>query len=166
MRNISLHWKRRLSVNEYLQKSLENGELWVGEYDDGYAAAMIVNHKCNEEYKSVEWSVSAEENEFLVVHALCVLTTLQGKGIAGAMVKKVIEIAENANQKAIRLDVLEGNLPAEKLYLKHGFRYVDSVQMFSRTRGGRPSSCLSMLFQMMFSNEPSNGKIVHIKRQK
>lgn len=121
--------------NEYLQKSIENGELWVCEYDNEYVAAMIVNHKCNEEYRNVKWSVDIEANEFLVVHALGVLTAFQGKGIAGAMVKKVIEIAENTNQKAIRLDVLEGNLPAERLYLKHGFQYVDTIQMFYEDTG-------------------------------
>lgn len=51
------------------------------------------------------------------------------------MVKKVIEIAENIGQKAVRLDVLNGNIPAERLYLKYGFRYVDAVQMFYEDTG-------------------------------
>lgn len=70
-----------------------------------------------------------------VIHALGVLTTFQGKGIAGAMVKKAIEIAEETDQKAIKLDVLYGNLPAEKLYIKHGFKYVDTISMFYEDTG-------------------------------
>lgn len=129
-------WEKGVYPSDaYLSDSLENGELWVFEYDNEYIAAMIVNHNCNEEYKSVKWSVESEDCNVTIVHALCVLPTLQGKGIAGDMVKKVIEIAENTSQKAVRLDVLEGNLPAERLYLKHGFRYVDTLQMFYEDTG-------------------------------
>lgn len=68
---------------------------------------MIINHKCNKEYKSVKWSIEPEDCDVTIVHALCVLPAFQGKGIAGALVRKVIEIAENTNQKVVRLDVLE-----------------------------------------------------------
>lgn len=129
-------WEKGVYPSDaYLRESIDNGELWVCEYEGEHAAAMIVNHKCNEEYKSVKWSVDADVSEFLVVHALCVLPTLQGKGIAGALVRKVIEIAKNTYQKVVRLDVLEGNIPAERLYLKHGFQYVDTLQMFYEDTG-------------------------------
>ena len=32
--------------------------------------------------------------------------------------------------KAIRLDIIEGNLPAEKAYTKFGFSYRETVKMF------------------------------------
>ena len=32
--------------------------------------------------------------------------------------------------KAVRLDVLKGNVPAEMLYTGLGFAFVDSIQMF------------------------------------
>lgn len=64
------------------------------------------------------------------------------------MIRKVIEIAEKTGQKAVRLDVLNGNISAERLRLGHGFQYVDTLQMFYEDTGdGQPSSCLSMLFQ-------------------
>lgn len=129
-------WEKGVYPSDaYLRESLENGELWVCEYDGGYAAAMVVNHKCNAEYKSVRWSVDAKEDEVMIVHALCVLPTLQGNGFAGALVRKAQEIAVNTYQKTVRLDVLEGNLPAERLYLKHGFRYVDTIQLFYEDTG-------------------------------
>lgn len=129
-------WKKGVYPSDnYLMESLENRELWVCEYNNEYAAAMILNHKSNEGYKKINWFSDAENHEVTVIHALGVLTTFQGKGIAGAMVKKAIETAEAANQKAIRLDVLCGNLPAEKLYIKHGFKYVDTVSMFYEDTG-------------------------------
>lgn len=51
------------------------------------------------------------------------------------MVKKVIDTARENNVKTIRLDVLEGNIPAEKVYRKMGFRYVDTIPMFYEDTG-------------------------------
>lgn len=121
--------------DEYLRDSLVNNELWVCKFEKEIAAAMVVNHKNNDGYKNVKWLVEAEQNDVLIVHALGVMPTYQGKGIAGTMVKKVIDLAEKTNQRAIRLDVLGGNIPAEKLYIKHGFKYIDTVKMFYEDTG-------------------------------
>ena len=37
--------------------------------------------------------------------------------------------------KAIKLDVLKGNVPAERLYESMGFRYVDTVRLFYEDTG-------------------------------
>ena len=37
--------------------------------------------------------------------------------------------------KAVRLDVLKGNVPAERLYKDMGFRYVDTLQLFYEDTG-------------------------------
>ena len=36
----------------------------------------------------------------------------------------------STHQKAIRLDVLGGNVPAEKLYTDLGFKYMDTLKMY------------------------------------
>lgn len=121
--------------DEHLKRALENGEMWVYECENEIAAAMVINHHSNDGYKNVNWSIEAEDEEVLIIHILGVMPTFQGKGIAGAMVKKAIEIAEETGKKALRLDVLGCNIPAEKLYIKHGFRYVDTVKMFYEDTG-------------------------------
>ena len=40
------------------------------------------------------------------------------------MVQKALDIAIETGMKAIRLDVLGGNIPAERLYQGFGFRYM------------------------------------------
>jgi hypothetical protein len=37
--------------------------------------------------------------------------------------------------KTIRLDVLDGNIPAENLYLGMGFQYLNKVQMYYEDTG-------------------------------
>lgn len=129
-------WKKGIyPSDDYLMESLQNGELFVCEYENAYAAAMIVNHQSNEGYNKIKWATEAEPDEVTVIHTLGVLPAFQGKGIAGAMVRKVIGLAESGKQKAVRLDVLGKNVPAERLYVKHGFRYIDTVEMFYEDTG-------------------------------
>ncbi len=96
---------------------------------------MIVNHSYNDGYKQVNWSVEAEDGELLVIHALGVQPNYAGQGIAKEMVQKVIEMGIKQKLKTIRLDVLEGNIPAEKAYTKIGFQYVTTLKMFYEDTG-------------------------------
>ena len=48
---------------------------------------------------------------------------------AKKLVEHAIRTARKRNQKAIRLDVIVGNTVPEKLFLKYGFEYIDTVEM-------------------------------------
>ena len=120
---------------DFLRKSIENGELYIGEENGEIISSMVVNHEYNDGYKKIQWSVQAEDSEILVVHALGVKRSFSGRGFAKQMVRKVMDMARNNQIKSIRLDVLEGNLPAEKAYMKIGFVYLDMVQMYYEDTG-------------------------------
>ena len=59
-----------------------------------------------------------------------VLPAFTGRGIAKDMVRYAIAMARGKNAKALRLDVLEGNTPAERAYTALGFRYAGTMRMF------------------------------------
>lgn len=120
---------------ELLKGAVENGELYLGEIDGKTVSAMIVNSEFNDGYKDVKWETELGSNELLVIHALTSHPDHSGKGIATKMVQKAIELGKSAKAKAIRLDVLSGNYPAERLYRKLGFKYVDTVRMFYENTG-------------------------------
>lgn len=129
-------WKKDIYPdNALLRTALRAGQLYVGMLGDAYAAAMIVNHACNDEYRTANWSVDARDDEVTVIHTLGVLPTYSGRGFAKRMVREVISAAGQRGQKTVRLDVLEGNLPAERLYTGLGFRYVETVEMFYEDTG-------------------------------
>ncbi len=71
----------------------------------------------------------------MVIHMLGVHSDFAGKGLARKMVRFAVEEAKSRGMKAIRLDVLEGNLPAERLYVSEGFVYVDTLQLFYEDTG-------------------------------
>ncbi len=129
-------WKKDIYPSpEELLSALENGELWVCEEDGKYIASMIVNSHSQEEYSIVNWKIDARDSEVLLIHALGVIPEYHGKGVSGAMVEHAITLAKAENKKAMRLDVLAGNLPAEKLYPKHGFELIETIEMFYEDTG-------------------------------
>lgn len=120
---------------EFLQKSIRSGELYIAQVDGHTAACMVVNHEYNDGYQDIPWSVDAEASELLVIHALGVHPLFSGKGLAKQMVQKVIDLARESNMKTIRLDVLNGNIPAEQTYTKMGFSYRGTIKMFYEDTG-------------------------------
>ncbi len=120
---------------DYLQASIAAGNLYMVYEEDVLAACMIVNHEYNDGYEAAPWSVDASDDELLVIHALGVMPSHSRHGLAKDMVRFVIEKGRTEGVKTLRLDVLEGNIPAEKVYTALGFQYVSTVRMFYEDTG-------------------------------
>ena len=129
-------WKKDIyPAPGFLKESIQMGELYLVLEDDQIVAAMIFNHECNESYQRFEWQTAANDSEIMVIHALGVHPHFFGKGYAKALVRKAIDLATEKRMKAIRLDVLEGNIPAENLYLGFGFQYMTMLRMYYEDTG-------------------------------
>ncbi len=115
---------------EMIRSRIDAGEYYIVEEEGSIAGAMIVNHSFNEGYRKFDWPTKAEDHEVTVIHALGVHPRYSGKGVAKQMVGFVIKKAKEEGQKAIRLDVLKGNLPAERLYSGLGFKYLHTLKMY------------------------------------
>lgn len=121
--------------SEFLEDSIRKGELYLVLEDENITAAMVFNRDHNEGYNGIQWKTEANDNEVMVIHALGVHPAYYGRGYAKALVREAVIMARDRGMKAIRLEVLEGNLPAEKLYSSFGFRYTDTVQMYYEDTG-------------------------------
>ena len=129
-------WKKDIYPSpDELKDALNKNELWLCEIDGEYAGSMIINSASCEEYSQVSWSVKAEPDQVSLIHALGIKPKFHRRGVATAMVNHAIAIAKSKGHKAMRLDVLEGNLPAENLYPKHGFNLVATIEMFYEDTG-------------------------------
>ena len=92
---------------------------------------MAFNHECNEEgYSQVKWQTKAEKREVFIIHMLATHPSRGQSGVAGIMVRFAIDQARAQNAKAIRLDVLKGNIPANKLYEAAGFQKLQTVTLY------------------------------------
>ena len=120
---------------EFLHESINNGEMFIATEDETIVAAMVLNHSGNDSYKEYDWPTDATDSEVTVIHALGVDSEKAGKGYGRKMVQFAIDTARQSRQKVIRLDVLKGNVPAEKLYSGMGFRYLHTLPMFYEDTG-------------------------------
>lgn len=131
-----IKWKKGVyPSDEMIQTSIRRRELYVLELDKEIAGAMILNHEGNESYEQCHWSVSADEDHILVIHALGIHPVYQGMGYGRVLVDEAIRIAKEQKQAALRLDVLEGNTPAEDLYRNAGFIYQCALPMYYEDTG-------------------------------
>jgi [ribosomal protein S18]-alanine N-acetyltransferase len=101
------HW-----TPEQYSKLVGGGVVLVAE-EAGEEAGKLCGFVCATAVAS-EWEI---EN---VVAAAAFLR----RGIANKLVRNLIQRAENEAASAILLEVRESNLPARRLYEKHGFREV------------------------------------------
>lgn len=129
-------WEKGVYPTEaFIRTSIQQGELFLALLDGAIAGAMVINHQCTPGYETIAWGVRAEAAEVSVIHALGTAPARQGKGLAREMVREAISLARERGQKAIRLDVLSGNVPAQKLYTGAGFQYRDTIKLFYEDTG-------------------------------
>lgn len=119
----------------FLRQAIAEQGLFLGLAAGQIAACMVLDRAGNPGYDQVCWPTACAPGESLVIHALGVRPDFAGRGIAGQMVRKAIACARQAGLRAVRLDVLAGNIPAERLYVGQGFHYVDTVDMFYADTG-------------------------------
>lgn len=92
---------------EDLRNHINNNDLYVAITDNKIIGAMAVtNHK---DYSSL--------------HLLTVHPRYRKHHLAENLVEKLFQIAKERKNKKIILDVVKGNLPAEKLYTKFNFKF-------------------------------------------
>ena len=124
-------WQRGVYPTEdSLCRAIEKQELYVGMVGTGMVAAMVVNQQFNEGYRNVQWCVDASEADVRIIHVLCVHPKVKRRGLAKNMVQWVLDQAKKQEIKAVRLDVLKGNVPAERLYPMLGFKYITTERTY------------------------------------
>ena len=122
-------WKKGIHPSdEMIQASIDKGELYVLADGDEIAACVIANDEKVDGYADAPWQINSDE--IIVLHVLAVNPGQRGKGLARRLVENVIELERKAGRKALRLDVIENNTTAEKLYQKLGFQYVQTKTLY------------------------------------
>lgn len=72
------------------------------------------------------------ENDYSRIYVLYTLAVHPGclqHGFGMEILKYVEKLAEKEHCISIRLDVVKGNIPAEKLYQKNGYKFIDTISL-------------------------------------
>lgn len=91
-----------------IKNHINQKNMYIAVCDNKIAAAMAVS----------------DHGDFSSLHLLTVRPDFRGQHLGESMMKKLVQIAEERSNSRIILDVVKGNLPAERLYQKAGFKYV------------------------------------------
>ena len=123
------HWKKGIHPSdEMILDSIVKGDLYVLADGDEIAACVIANDEKVEGNADAPWQVDSDD--IIVLHVLAVYPDHRGKGLARRLVENVIEQERKAGKKALRLDVIENNTTAEKLYQKLVFQYIQPKPLY------------------------------------
>ena len=116
-RNIP-QWDEIYPTPALLEDDLARGELYVGETQDGVAAAVVLNETCDPAYQNAAWEGAGPA---VIVHRLCVSPAAQGKGVGRGLMTAVEDWARAHGYAEIRLDAFSLNPHALRMYEGLGY---------------------------------------------
>ena len=108
---------------EDLEEALAAGELWLGLDGGTPAAAMVVRRGEDAIYRGAPWTVTDEP--IRVLHLFAVRPAFRGRGLAREALRALFARFAREGARAVHLDVIKGNLAAERLYRSVGFQFVE-----------------------------------------
>ncbi len=111
----------RHPTEQGLRSYIENGEMYLLMLQGAIAGMAAVVMCQGREYEAVSWAEKLENHEVATVHLLAVCPEYRGRSLGSAILDLAGELAKQHGKKALRLDVLGSNLPAQRMYEKAGF---------------------------------------------
>ncbi len=119
----------------WLKEMISAGTMFLGTEENEIVSAMIVDNHVGEGYENVPWSIDAAPGEAFEIHILAVKKEYGGHGIGKKMCRFAADHAKSLGGRALHLDVVKGNLWAQKLYEKFGFHFVAEAELYYEDTG-------------------------------
>lgn len=117
-------------AEEDLLEHLNAGEFMLLLREERIAAGAVLTAGEDPIYADVSWPTGCPAEEVCVLHLFAVHPDFRRQGISGRMLEALAAQANAEGKRVMRLDVVTGNLPAERLYLRHGFCFVEEREVF------------------------------------
>ena len=114
----------------FIETSIVKQELYIYAQNDDIIACVVLNNQFDPEYENLNWISNAKPPEIIIIHTFAVTSDYAGKGIGKEIFNQIKEKAMQNKQKTIRLDIINGNAGAQKVFEKFGFEYIDTVEIF------------------------------------
>ncbi len=106
------------------------GELYICIDDkEDILGAVVLSEDPEGDYDAGDWNESLRSGEYLCVHLLAVKPGSLKSGVGSFIMEECISLAQRGGYRALRLDLVPGNTPAERLYIKSGFTYAGTKDL-------------------------------------
>jgi ribosomal protein S18 acetylase RimI-like enzyme len=136
-------WRRNVyPAPRDARRGFEAGALFVlrdpagGTPRPSIAATMILNHDQPAAYANARWAIKAASEQVAVVHTFMVHPAYARGGYGEKALRAAHALARSWGCACVRLDTYEGNVPAQSLYEKIGYRKAGKIDL-KLTKYGR-----------------------------
>lgn len=117
--------------DELLQAYIDRGEMYLLMDGEKIAGMTAITLYQGEDYEAVSWGKDLANDEVAVIHILAVCPDHRGKNLGLTILEETERIARENGRKAIRLDVLKSNRPAQQMYEKAGYAYRGEQHLYA-----------------------------------
>ena len=111
------------------EEMIREGSQFICMEGDRIIGAFVLNEDPGGAYEDAPWGKDLPKGAYMVCHTLASAPDMQGNGIGKSMVRFCVDHAKDQGYRALRLDVVPGNIPARRLYKACGFRYVGDIDL-------------------------------------
>lgn len=103
--------------------------------EDDAAGVVAISMNQGAEYEKIVWRDKLPNDQVATVHLLAVSPSYQGRSLGIKILEEAMKIAVRNGKKALRLDALKTNLPAQRMYEKAGFLYRGEQRLYAENTG-------------------------------
>ena len=111
------------------EKGVMANALYIALLGDKTVGSVILKHEPEEGYRNVKWLTEDDYSRIYVIYTLAVHPGFLNCGVGTELLMFAEQTAREERCMSIRLDVVKGNLPAERLYQKCGYQLVGTVSL-------------------------------------
>lgn len=123
-------WKKGIYPSrEDAKRGWCENALFVAVNENKIVATFILRHEPEEGYKNVKWLTPDDYSKIYVLYTLAVDPNHLMSCIGTKILKFIEDLAKTEGCISLRFDVVKGNFPAESLYQKSGFQFIDTVSL-------------------------------------
>lgn len=116
-------WHSDYPCTQSVKEATASGTQYFCTLNGKICGAFVINNEPGGAYEKGDWKADLNLGEYLIIHTLAVDQKMKGCGIGSRMVQYCIDHAVLGGYKAVRVDVVPTNIPAIRLYEKHGFTF-------------------------------------------
>lgn len=124
------HWEKGVyPTRSTAEMGIELGIQYVCLRDGRIAGTIRLCHVPEEGYRGAAWKTPDDYSRILVLYTFGIHPDFLGSGAGLFMLESVEKLARKEGCVSLRLDTVTGNIPAERLYLKAGYEYIETKSL-------------------------------------
>ncbi len=122
-------WDENYPKAENFEKDIEEGCLYVDEFEDDLIGFICVNDFEPEEYKNIDW---ISDEKALILHRMGVNPKYRRKGKAKNLIKYAENLAMDNDIMYLKTDTNSMNIKMYNLFKTCGFRFAGQMEFMGK----------------------------------